>query len=146
MADVILRRVQSHEAALGFVIITLDVDHYPRRSRIVGHEYSRNADQSDTRISQLTLEDRLDLFAHGFAQPVPVIFLATTFHIFPRGKPFRIAEREKSGDGQRSRVTEEPYLQKNCHPERSEGPAFLKSGGKQILRFAQDDSFDKCDR
>src|ERR1035437_8358956 len=27
-----------------------------------------------------------------------------------------------------------------CHPERSEGPAFVSSGGKQVLRFAQDDN------
>src|SRR6195256_2105168 len=105
MADVILRRVQSHETALGFVIVAFDIDHPPRRPRIVGHEYSRNADQSDTRISQLSLEDRLDLFADGLAQPVPVIFLATTFHIFPGGKPFRIAERWKSGYMYSSEVT-----------------------------------------
>src|ERR1700704_1809984 len=28
----------------------------------------------------------------------------------------------------------------NCHPERSEGPAFSANERKQVLRFAQDDS------
>src|SRR5882672_4159483 len=31
----------------------------------------------------------------------------------------------------------------NCHPERSEGPVFPACGRKQVLRFAQDDSFFK---
>jgi hypothetical protein len=31
-------------------------------------------------------------------------------------------------------------LFRNCHPERSEGPAFLHCRRKQILPFAQDDS------
>jgi hypothetical protein len=29
----------------------------------------------------------------------------------------------------------------NCHPERSEGPAFISTAEKQILHFAQDDNF-----
>src|SRR6267142_736392 len=117
MADIILRRVQSFQAAFGFVIVALDVDHHPRRPRIIGHEHGRNADQSDARICQLTLEDRLDLFADGLAQPVPVILLATTFHIFPGGKPFRIAEREKSGDG--PEVTDHASQRKPCPSKRT---------------------------
>src|SRR5258706_2834771 len=32
-------------------------------------------------------------------------------------------------------------MTKNCHPERSEGPILLYCSRKQVLRFAQDDSF-----
>src|SRR5882724_6168126 len=98
MPDVVLRRLQSFQAALGFVVVALDVDHYPRRPRIIGHQYGRNADEPDAWISQFTLKDRLDLFADGLSKAVPVIFLGARFHIFPGGKPFRIAERQKSGD------------------------------------------------
>ena len=57
MANKILGRVQSLEAALGFVVVAFDVHHDAGGTGVVRHEDGRDADQSDARVSQLAFEN-----------------------------------------------------------------------------------------
>jgi len=67
MADIILCSIESFQAALGFRIVALDVDHDPRGAGIVGHEHGGYAHQPNARISQFALQDGLDLFPDRFS-------------------------------------------------------------------------------
>ena len=98
MPHIIPRRRQPFQRPLRFGLIPCHADHDPSRARILRHQHRTDASQPDSRIAQLALKNRLNLFADRPAQPFAMIFLATMLHRPPRRRKLvRISER---GQGQ----------------------------------------------
>lgn len=73
MPDIVLRRIQSLERALGLDLVPLHIDQYTRGTGVVRHQHDVDAGQADAGIGELTLEDGFNLLADSPAQALPMM-------------------------------------------------------------------------
>ncbi len=88
--NIILRRIQSLERALGFGLVALHMDKHTRRAGIVRHNHGVDAGQPDAGIGQFTLKDGLDLLANRSAQSLPMMSDTPSLQALPSMKENRL--------------------------------------------------------
>ncbi len=80
VADVFTRGFQPFQALIRIRVVAFNIDPHFRGTAIVGYVNRRDADQSDTGISQFTFHERFNLLAQSFPDSSAMMFESALLH------------------------------------------------------------------